>query len=46
MLADKGIAQVGTPLELYERPETEFVAQFIGSPSMNLIAGEIIATAR
>ena len=44
VLADKGIAQVGTPLELYERPETEFVAQFIGSPSMNLIAGEIIAT--
>ena len=44
VLANKGIAQVGTPLELYEKPENEFVAQFIGSPSMNLIAGEIIAT--
>ncbi|WP_376872969.1 ABC transporter ATP-binding protein [Albirhodobacter sp. R86504] len=44
VLADKGIAQVGTPLELYERPETEFVAQFIGSPAMNLIAGEVIKT--
>ncbi len=33
VLANKGIAQVGTPLELYERPENEFVAQFIGSPS-------------
>ena len=28
VLANKGIAQVGTPLELYERPENEFVAQF------------------
>lgn len=44
VLADKGIAQVGTPLELYERPENEFVAQFIGSPSMNLLSGEIVET--
>lgn len=44
VLANKGIAQVGTPLQLYERPENEFVAQFIGSPSMNLLAGEIIGT--
>ena len=44
VLANKGIAQVGTPLELYERPENEFVAQFIGSPAMNLLSGEIIAT--
>ncbi|MEX0969778.1 MAG: sn-glycerol-3-phosphate ABC transporter ATP-binding protein UgpC [Paracoccaceae bacterium] len=44
VLADKGIAQVGTPLELYERPENEFVAQFIGSPAMNLLAGEIVET--
>ena len=44
VLANKGIAQVGTPLELYERPETEFVAQFIGSPAMNLMAGEIVGT--
>ena len=44
VLANKGIAQVGSPLELYERPENEFVAQFIGSPSMNLLSGEITAT--
>ena len=44
VLAGGGIAQVGTPLDLYERPENEFVAQFIGSPSMNLLPGEIIAT--
>ena len=39
VLAGGGIAQVGSPLELYERPENEFVAQFIGSPSMNLLPG-------
>ncbi|MGC1498141.1 MAG: ABC transporter ATP-binding protein [Sulfitobacter sp.] len=44
VLADKGIAQVGTPLQLYERPENEFVAQFIGSPAMNLLSGEITKT--
>ena len=31
------IEQVGTPLELYDRPANTFVAQFIGSPKMNLI---------
>lgn len=31
------VAQVGTPREVYETPATEFVASFIGSPSMNFI---------
>ncbi len=44
VLAGGGIAQVGTPLELYERPQNEFVAQFIGSPAMNLLPGEIVET--
>ena len=44
VLANKGIAQVGTPLELYERPIDEFVAQFIGSPHMNLLPGEVVET--
>jgi len=44
VLANKGIAQVGTPLDLYEKPENEFVAQFIGSPAMNLLAGTIVET--
>ncbi|MDZ4095078.1 MAG: sn-glycerol-3-phosphate ABC transporter ATP-binding protein UgpC [Paracoccaceae bacterium] len=44
VLAGGGIAQVGNPLDLYERPETEFVAQFIGSPAMNLMAGKIVET--
>ncbi|MEQ5868632.1 sn-glycerol-3-phosphate ABC transporter ATP-binding protein UgpC [Sagittula sp. NFXS13] len=44
VLANKGIAQVGPPLELYEQPRNEFVAQFIGSPAMNLLPGEVTAT--
>jgi alpha-glucoside transport system ATP-binding protein len=44
VLANKGIAQVGTPLDLYERPQNEFVAQFIGSPAMNLLDGVISGT--
>jgi alpha-glucoside transport system ATP-binding protein len=44
VLAGGGISQVGAPLELYERPKNEFVAQFIGSPSMNLLPGEVIST--
>ncbi len=44
VLAGGGIAQVGTPLELYERPENEFVAQFIGSPAMNLLPGRVAET--
>ncbi len=44
VLANKGIAQVGTPLELYETPQNEFVAQFIGSPAMNLFPGKITGT--
>ncbi len=44
VLAGGGISQVGAPLELYERPQNEFVAQFIGSPAMNLMAGEVVET--
>jgi multiple sugar transport system ATP-binding protein len=35
------IEQVGAPLDLYDRPANVFVASFIGSPSMNLIAGTV-----
>jgi sn-glycerol 3-phosphate transport system ATP-binding protein len=31
--------QVGTPIEVYENPQTMFVAGFIGSPSMNFLSG-------
>ena len=35
------IEQIGTPLELYDNPANEFVATFIGAPSMNLLSGEL-----
>ncbi len=35
------IAQVGTPRELYERPANLFVAQFIGSPKMNVLPCDV-----
>ena len=37
VLKDGQIMQVGTPRELYENPQNVFVAQFIGSPKMNLM---------
>ncbi len=42
VLRDGVIEQVGPPLELYDRPNSVFVATFIGSPAMNILAGEII----
>ena len=44
VLANNTVAQVGTPLDLYNNPENEFVAQFIGSPAMNLLPGTIVNT--
>ncbi len=35
------IQQLGTPVDVYARPENTFIARFIGSPSMNLITGKI-----
>src|SRR3546814_11411542 len=37
------IEQVGTPQHLYDRPATRFVAGFIGTPRMNLIAATVRA---
>jgi ABC-type sugar transport system ATPase subunit len=39
------IEQVGTPLEIYNDPANYFVADFFGSPSMNLIPGSLEKTA-
>ena len=41
ILRDGIIEQVGTPLDVYDRPVNLFVASFIGSPSMNLIKGVV-----
>ena len=35
------VEQLGTPIELYERPASTFVAGFIGSPSMNFLEARI-----
>ncbi len=44
VVLNKGvIEQVGSPLELYNKPDTLFVAGFIGSPKMNFITGAIAA---
>ena len=37
------VEQIGTPQEIYHRPATLFVAGFVGTPSMNLLEGEITA---
>ena len=43
VLRDGQIEQVGTPLDLYYRPNNQFVAQFIGTPQMNMVAGSDVA---
>ena len=43
ILRDGVIEQVGRPLEVYDRPANLFVAEFIGSPAMNLFRGEVTA---
>ena len=37
------VAQFGTPMDLYHRPQNLFVAEFIGSPKMNILPGRLIA---
>jgi multiple sugar transport system ATP-binding protein len=44
---DHGVLQqVGTPLDVYNRPANLFVARFIGSPGMNLVPGTVAEGAR
>ena len=38
------VEQLGTPIEIYERPASVFVAGFIGSPSMNLLDATVDAS--
>ena len=45
VLRDGLVEQVGTPLDLYDRPANTFVATFIGSPAMNLLEGTAAADA-
>ena len=41
VMHDGIVEQIGTPLELFDRPGNLFVAQFIGSPSMNVLKGTL-----
>jgi multiple sugar transport system ATP-binding protein len=41
VMHDGVVEQMGTPLDLYDRPENTFVAGFIGSPAMNFFEGNL-----
>ena len=43
IMRDGVIEQTGRPLDVYDHPNNLFVAQFIGSPAMNLISGGVVA---
>lgn len=42
VLHDGRLVQTGTPTDVHERPATEFVAGFVGSPPMNLLPGHVV----
>ncbi|MGP1396025.1 MAG: ABC transporter ATP-binding protein [Inquilinaceae bacterium] len=44
IMRDGLIEQIGTPHEVFAAPVNDFVASFIGTPQMNLIEGELVAT--
>ena len=44
VMNDGDIEQVDTPQRLYDYPASQFVAEFIGSPQMNLFSGEVSRT--
>ncbi len=46
LLKDGEIVQIASPTELYARPVNRFAATFIGSPAINLVAGELSADGR
>ncbi|MTI02873.1 ABC transporter ATP-binding protein [Roseibium sp. RKSG952] len=42
VLRDGRVEQIGSPMELYNNPANRFVAEFIGSPAMNFVPGDMI----
>lgn len=46
VMKDGVIQQVGTPLEVYRNPKNVFVAEFIGSPAMNLVSAKTVRKGR
>jgi multiple sugar transport system ATP-binding protein len=45
VMHDGIVEQIGTPLDLYDKPANQFVAGFIGSPAMNFLKGQVKANA-
>ena len=43
VMHDGIVEQIGTPLDLYDKPANQFVAGFIGSPAMNFLKGKVKA---
>ena len=43
VMHDGIVEQIGTPLDLYDKPDNQFVAGFIGSPAMNFLKGKVKA---
>jgi multiple sugar transport system ATP-binding protein len=41
VMHDGIVEQIGTPLDLYDKPDNQFVAGFIGSPAMNFLKGRV-----
>jgi len=41
VMHDGLVEQIGTPLDLYDKPDNQFVAGFIGSPAMNFLRGTV-----
>jgi multiple sugar transport system ATP-binding protein len=44
VLKDGVVQQIGTPIEIYEKPANRFVAGFFGTPSMNFLAANVMQT--
>lgn len=44
VINERRIEQIGTPMEIYRRPATRFVATFVGTPRINLVPVEVIDT--
>ena len=42
VMRDGNVDQIGSPLELYDKPCNRFVAEFIGSPGMNFFDGKVV----
>jgi multiple sugar transport system ATP-binding protein len=45
VMRDGLLQQVAPPMEMYRRPANRFVAEFVGSPAMNFLSGEIVSAA-